>query len=227
MPAGVVVEIDRRVAEIVCERRTVIVAIASPLAIVHAQSMDQHHDLAPGIGVRSGQRIPGDRDCHAGPAHVHRDRQGIAGRDQVVSEHAIERRQNRLAFLRGRSVREQWNEHAEHGIDTDSDEARHATHRLVDQARDPGGSSGGRLAQDAGRPGNGVVQRFHDVGQSDRGLVGKPMETAQIRQANVNRLCHEQAFANPTCGQPSVSVGASPHPARAAALLAPVRREEG
>jgi hypothetical protein len=36
-----------------------------------------------------------------------------------------------------------------------------------------------------------VVQRFDDVGQSNRGVDGKPVETAQIRQANVSRLCHD------------------------------------
>ena len=46
--AAVVVEIDRRVAEIAGQGRAVVVPAAAPLQIVHAQAVRQHHHLAAG-----------------------------------------------------------------------------------------------------------------------------------------------------------------------------------
>ena len=128
VPAGVVAQVDRRVAKFARERCTVIVALASPLQIVHAQSVDQHRDLASWIGERGGQRGAVDRDRDPALAQLHWNGQRIAGRHQIVSEDAVDGRQNGLTFLRGRAIREQRREYAEQGIDAASDQARDPAH---------------------------------------------------------------------------------------------------
>jgi hypothetical protein len=91
--AAVVVQVDRRIPEVVRERSTVIVPFALPVQVVHAQAMQEYDQLAVGLRDRRGQRRTpnGQRDAVA--AQTHMNGQRIAGRCQVVAEHAIERGQ--------------------------------------------------------------------------------------------------------------------------------------
>jgi len=54
MEAAVVVQINRRIREVAGERRAVIVSLALPLQIVHAQAVQQHDQLAAHSGNRRG-----------------------------------------------------------------------------------------------------------------------------------------------------------------------------
>ena len=57
MKAAVVVQIDRRVPEVARQRGAVIVPLAPPLQIVHAQAVQQHDHLAAGLRDGRGQRL--------------------------------------------------------------------------------------------------------------------------------------------------------------------------
>ena len=54
MPAAVVVEINRRVAKIIREGLTVIVAVSTPLQIVHAQTVQQDEYFVSAVRKRCG-----------------------------------------------------------------------------------------------------------------------------------------------------------------------------
>jgi hypothetical protein len=75
-----------------------IVTIAFPLEVVHAKSVHEHDDVAPGVGKRRGQRGAIEDHGRPGDTDVHGDGQRIAGRDQVVAEDAVERGHDDLAL---------------------------------------------------------------------------------------------------------------------------------
>ena len=56
MDAAVVVQINGRVPEVTRQGGAVIVPLASPLQIVHAQAVQQHDQFAAGLRDRRGQR---------------------------------------------------------------------------------------------------------------------------------------------------------------------------
>ena len=95
--AAVVVQIDRRVPEVARQRGAVIVSLALPLQIVHAQAVHQHDQLAAGVRDRRGQRLAFARQRVTVPTQVHGDRQRVVRRRQVVAEHAVQRGEQRLA----------------------------------------------------------------------------------------------------------------------------------
>ena len=132
----VVMDVHGREAGVARERRTVIVAIAKPHEIVHAQAVQQHDDIARGLHVGRGERIAFHRDARARLAHAHFDGQRVACRREIVAEHAVEHGQHGLALVRGGAVAAPRSQPAEHRVGPRAHDACHAAHGLVDEPRD-------------------------------------------------------------------------------------------
>ena len=59
--AGIVGERDRRIAEVAGERRAMVVVLARPLQVAHAEPVHEHGELAGRVGKRFGERLPFQR----------------------------------------------------------------------------------------------------------------------------------------------------------------------
>ena len=122
VPPGVVVEVQRRVAEIASERCAVVVPVARPLQVVHAQAVHEDDHFVSGLGKRGGQRIARDADGASGDSHGHCDRERVARRGQMVAEHAVQCRHGRLALVRGTRRAPDRRQHAEQCVRADANE---------------------------------------------------------------------------------------------------------
>ncbi len=91
--SAVVVQVDRREAEIACQRLAVIVAVARPLQVVHAQAVRQHQELAA-RRCDTG-RQPAAREFECLPADAQRclNRERVVARGQVIAPHTVEHRE--------------------------------------------------------------------------------------------------------------------------------------
>ena len=107
--AGVVVQVNRGVAKLVCEPLPVVLAVArqrirravsAPLQVVHAQAMHQQQNLACRMGQVLRQRGLVHGQGLAVMAQAHADGQRIGGVQQLVTEHAVKRRQQGFALRR-------------------------------------------------------------------------------------------------------------------------------
>jgi hypothetical protein len=91
MEAAVVVEVDRREAEVVRQRRPVVEALSSPLPVVHARAMDQDEHLAGRTRNCRAQRLAFELEGMAVVAESRLDREWVLRLGQVVAEHALAR----------------------------------------------------------------------------------------------------------------------------------------
>ena len=214
--AAVVVQVDGAVTAVAGQRGAVVVAFAAPLQIVHAQAMQQHHQTRAGARQAQLQRCVFQHQRAAFAAQRHRGGQGVARGGEVVAEHAVQRRDDRLAFCarqglvvvadpggqRRRQPREQ-------GVDAAADPARHAADALVDKARDAASAArrGGRTeAREPRKARNALVHRFDQVGEPCRGVRGQTRGAAQVGSAHGVSAFHGGQCASrgrwPLCSRP-------------------------
>ena len=131
--AGIVGEIDRRIAEVAGERRAMIVVLARPLQVAHAEPVQEDGELARRLGERLGERLPVRASARALAAKAHGQRQRIAGLGQVVADDAVEHGERDLPPARDRLI-----------VRVRADQRRNAAEPLTGQAE--------RAAHPADRP---------------------------------------------------------------------------
>ena len=100
MTAAVVAQVDGREAKFTRQRRAVVVTVALPLQVVHAQAVNQQQQAAAGGRQCGVQRRRGERQRTAFVAQAHRGGERIRARLEVVAEDTIQCRQHRFAFAR-------------------------------------------------------------------------------------------------------------------------------
>ena len=177
--AAVVVQVDRRVVRIAFERGAMVMAVAPPLQVTHAQAVREHDDAcARSLDVaREGGAIEFERAAVAAQAHA--DAERIAGCREMVADHAVECRQQ--GFTRGRGPRlTRFRHPRQHAMHTATDTARHAADAAVNQTGDAARRLGdfrtehGRQARDV------VMQVLAEVGHADRRLDRELTPGAQV-----------------------------------------------
>ena len=85
MAPRIVAQIDRRVSEIACQRRAVIVFLSSPVAVAQAQAVNENDDAAARPRQSRRKRFPGEMKLLSIGPEAHRNCERIAGRDQVIA----------------------------------------------------------------------------------------------------------------------------------------------
>ena len=192
--AAVVVQVDRRVAEVARQRGAVIVPLALPLQVVHAQAVQQHDQLAAGLRDRRGQRLAFARQGDAVPAQAHGDRQRVVRCRQVVAEHAVQRGEQRLAPRPGAALAEQGLEPRQQAVEAVPDEADHAVDAPVDQARDAGRPVPLRPGKQSRDAGDVVMHRLDQVDDAGDAGDGQPVDPAKIGSVYPELLDHGQVI---------------------------------
>ncbi len=187
MAAAVVVQVQQRAVAFGRQRRAVVVAVAPPLPGVHAQAVQQQQHARPRLRQRLGQRVGPQREGLAVVAQRHGDGQRVAGGGEVVAEHAVEHRDQRLALGRRRwhgtrrLRRTQQRDHlTQQRVQAAADQPRDAADAAVDEPGDTACGLLRRLAQRPRRAQDVVVQVFHQVGQAERGVHRQAAGAAQV-----------------------------------------------
>ena len=185
--AAVVVQVDRRVAQLARQRVAMIVARTLPLQVVHAKAVQQHEGSRRRIGQARTHRKTFERQRPAGLPKRHRDGQRVVGGGQVVTQHTVERGDDRFALRVGRlarvGCRQRRAQPAEQRLGAAAHHARDAAHRLVDQAREAARALVGRRRAGAGQvrqAGDARVHRLHQAGQAGHRVGGQAGGAAQI-----------------------------------------------
>jgi hypothetical protein len=155
-----------------------IVAVARPLQIVHAQAVYQHDQLRAGVGDRVRQSIRAQRERLACVMQLHRQSQRIAGGLEVIAEHAVQRRDDRFALCRGAWMCD--GVPGKHGIDDIAGDPSDPADAAIDQPRDPAGTFRRRTAQPETGPRDRGVHRFDQVGDADGRIHAESRETVQV-----------------------------------------------
>ena len=177
---GVVAQVERRAVERARQLPPVVVAVAFPLPVVHAQAVDQQEKPAARARKRCGRRGAVERHRRAGVPHFHLCRERIAGCGEVVPEHAVQSGDDRIALLRRRPLRDQRHERAEQRVEARADNARHAADRAVDEPGDARGPPVRRGSEEQRRPGDRSMHRLDDVGQPGGRVDGETLEAVQV-----------------------------------------------
>ena len=180
MQAGVVVQIDRRESEVGSQRLPMVVAVARPLQVVHAQAMHQHQQACAWPGPEVQGKAAREVQRLTAAAQGHRDREWIGGVDQVVAPHAVERRNHRFTRQAAGIGWPDLRDRAEREVQTLADGARGAAHRTVDGAGDPRSLAGWHAARQVRDGRNRVMHRLDDLGDAQRGVNTQLRQSAQI-----------------------------------------------
>jgi len=103
--AAVVVQVDRRVAQLPRQRQAVVMAPVLPLQVVHAQAVQQHEQARRRPGRMRAQGLALDPQGLARSTKGHRDRQRIGAGREMVAEDTVEGGDHRLPLRTGRLLR--------------------------------------------------------------------------------------------------------------------------
>ena len=201
MKAGVVVQIDRCVAELASQRRAVVVPAPVPLQVVHAQAVHQQQHLSAGVRDRGGQRACLQRQRDSVPAHAHADRERVLRSREIVAQHAVQRGERGFASAPCTPRAEQRIERGEQAIEQVTDKADHAADAPIDQPRDAGGAPRFRWDENAGNAGDAVVHRFDDVDHACDGIDRQSTQSTQVGRRCVEPLDHHR-LQGPSCRSP-------------------------
>ncbi len=173
--AAVVVQPDRGEAEGVGQGRAVVVsavfgAVAAPLAVVHRRAVEHHQQGAAGVQRRPGRGRRRRRRRERRP-EGHRDGQRAAAGLEVVADHAVQRRQQRLALVARRAL-------AEPGPEGRDDDVEAATDRTGDAA-DAAHAGLDQVADDRHRD-DRVLHALHHAEQAAGGLDDQRGQGADV-----------------------------------------------
>ena len=124
--AAVVVQIEGRESGIDRQRRAVVVPLAPPLSTVHAQPVRQHEDPAGGLRERRGEGRGRQVERPPVTPQPHGNRQRVGAGCQVIAQHAVGSRLQRLALVRSRSGIERPIEQRQQRIEADTYQTRRA-----------------------------------------------------------------------------------------------------
>jgi len=188
---GVVVQIDGRVAEVLRQRGPVVMAVARPLQIVHAEAMHEHEQLRARVRHRGGESRAAGRERLAFTAYAHRDRERVFRRGQVVAEHTVHHGHQAFARRRRLHLLERGGHRAQREVEAAAHRARDATDALVNQPGDAiHRATDDRAAQLRRRARDVGVNRLDQPGEARRGVDRQTACAAKIRDVIALRLAH-------------------------------------
>jgi hypothetical protein len=179
--AGIVGEIDGRVAEVMGERRAMVVVLARPLQVAHAKSMHEHGELAGRVGKGLGDRTLVELQGPSLAAKSHRQRQRIAGLGEVVADDAVERGERDRPPARRRRVVGASAEQRRCAADALGREPEGAADAAIDEPRDPA-SHGLRERGQSRRVENGIMHLLDEAGDPGGAVGGETAEAEHIRE---------------------------------------------
>ena len=113
-----------------------IVSLAAPLQIPHGRAVHEYEQLPSGARQSGSQRFPLELERLPRGAHFHLDGEWATGRIEIVSEHAVQRRQHGLTLGARRARADHRRELRERRVDGGAYQARHAAHLAVEERRD-------------------------------------------------------------------------------------------
>ena len=196
--AAVVEEIDRRVAEVACERGAMVVPQPEPPPVVQAGAVDEEEQLAAGLRKVRAERPSLQLQRMAGLAQLHLDRERVARVGQVVTEHPVEHGEHRFPLRPGRTVADERRELRQSAVDAGAHQLRHAADAPVDQAGEGAGRPRERPAEDRGPAADGEVHGLDQIGDAPGRLDRQAARPAQIVEVVPRRLRHSSAMAAPS-----------------------------
>jgi hypothetical protein len=177
--AAVVAQVKRRQAERSAEFGAMVVPLAPPLPVVHAQPVQQHqHTLA---GARKARRQGAARQHQrlAVAAQLHALRQRISGGRQMVAQHAVERGHHGVTARAARAALDRLGQQAQQGRGAQPDPAGDAVHAAIDQPRQATRALIRRTGQRA------LDARMHGLDQTHQrqaalgGQTGRPLQVGR------------------------------------------------
>src|SRR5581483_12343337 len=131
VPTAVVVQVERRESKIGGQCGTVIVSVAAPLQITHAQAVHEQQDSSCRGGNRRAQRFASQRERLATAAQGHRNRKRVGCFAKVVAQYAVQRRKHRFAVRGGLSGATRWRHRSKQRVNASTGETRYAPDGLV------------------------------------------------------------------------------------------------
>ena len=177
--AGIVGESDRRVAEVVRERRAVVVVLPRPLQVAHAKPVQQHGELAGRVGERLGERLSFERERPAVAAKAHLERQRIAGLGEMVADDAVESGERDLPPARDRAIVRRVADQRRGGADALAGQPKRAADAAIDEPRHPARQPL-RERGEAGRVEDGLVHVLDKTGEAGRPVGGEAAEAEGV-----------------------------------------------
>ena len=179
--AGIVGEIDWRIAEVAGERRAVIVVLARPLQVAHAEAVQEDGELARRLGERLGERSPVKRQRAPLAAEAQGQRQRIAGLGQVVADDAVEHGKRDFPPARDRLIVRVRADQRRNAAEPLTGQAERAAHPAVDQPRHTAGQPL-RQRRQSRRVEDGRVHMLDNAGEAVRRVGGKAAEAEDVRK---------------------------------------------
>ena len=177
MAPAVVAQANQRAAQRLGQECTVVVAVARPLRVVHAQTVDQQQQVRARHGAgRWFQLLFEDvglaqREGLTIDAHLHRLRQRVASGHQPITHHTVERGQHRLALRRSLRVCggivQQRQQRTQHHIRALPHQRRHAANAPVNLPGEAVGLLGWRATRE---PQLTVYRAMHTLHHVDHAL---------------------------------------------------------
>jgi hypothetical protein len=188
------VQVKRQEAQVIGQPRAVVMAVAGPLSVVHAQSVDQQQQpVARGRAAvlcqRAGRIVAIQR---AAPiAHTGRDGEGVGRARQVVAEDAVRDRAMGLELRRSIVIRVELPGQRETAVYRAPDQVDATANAAVDEAGDTPRATGVRSADGRWAHLDRAVNLLDDVhsrpcGRADRahraaGILGRCPHTFMLR----------------------------------------------
>ena len=164
-----------------------VVAVALPLQVVHAQPVHQQQDPAAGARDGGGQMLRREDQRLAVVPQLHGYGEGIGAGGEVVAQYAVERGKDGFARRGGRcQLRfEQRQQLAKQGVDAAADQSGRALDAAIDQSGDAAGRFPAVLAEGAGRAGDVVVHALDQTGQTYRGVDREAAVAANVSRSDM------------------------------------------
>ena len=163
----------------------VVVSFAPPHRVVHAQAMDEHEQLRAHAGSAAASDAGSSRSTRPRLRSDISMASRIAGAGQPVAQNAVEGGHECLALGRDRRRRagQPGRGGAEQRFDAGTDQARHAAHAVIHEAR----HAGARRSLADGRPGQRwrdlAMHGLDDIGDAHRRIACQRDGAAQVAAA--------------------------------------------
>ena len=177
---GIVPQMDGPISEFLGQQFGVTVAVSRPMMVRRTGAVEQHQDL---VGTRAvGLEFTVlEANRPAIPPKLHRDGQRIVGLDQVVTDHAVDRRNDRLACRRGLRLIDPIDERLQAQIHPGADQTGNAADVSVYEPRDAPHPLVLRPTQKPSERGGRVVDRLDQVRHLDDGVDRQFGGSMQLR----------------------------------------------
>src|SRR5208283_1488982 len=185
--ARIVGEVDRREAEIAGERRAMVVVLARPFQVAHAEPVDEHGEFSGRLRERVGQRASLERERPAVAAEPHFERERIGGFGKMVADDPVEHGERDLPPARDRPIVRLRVEERRGGADAFAGQPERAADAAIDEPRHPARQPL-RERGETGRIEDGIVHMLDHPGEALRRVGGEAAEAEGVGERNCRGL---------------------------------------